>query len=834
MTIENLLISKNRSEFDKIISFLKTIVIKNEVEGDEVETTTTAIAYEDYKSALLGHDTSLSYQFSQEMLEEFGFIEDRAKRYYFNPKQFQTDYMRGNALCKAFLNTLRKQRYSSYIESNPYYRQFCGLPYDDSQIIWIKNTDKVSDSDPDEIYLHNVNSKDYPKTYSRLFYDRDFDSILNEYDYLYLKFIENPMTPYEIREADQFDIVYCDKSLLSETELQYWFECYNIAKNEIMRIDYIQNFQATYKAYVNVMYLFILSYAFNIYCAKLLEKYSVRDYTDAEIYDILDSNNLSNLKGLNIALLRRVVKRLPDLKVYTGTNKIIEILFDIVADQSLSVKRYYLTKKYTIDSEGNTTIDKKNLYSKSVDLTFKEKTVIQGELSGINTDEEFEYGPFTMSDDLWGGTTSIKGDDRKLAIKEEMKNIILKGEFNSIMTKYIGLTKILDVATQIQNITNKLGLLYQYCNLRGNDFAKDTIQFNGIECSPLSIFSAWCIVFGMINELDDPDHIPFDRTTVENVMKLRTKGSVSIDAEDLSNVVIDLGNGFTKTIGDFLTKEEIEKYLVGFDFTAATSIDELFYQYDENFAIIEKIRKKLETSKYTDYKVWQTIYDANMTYQTLKDLYGSYENYSDYIKQDNENIYEHIENLITSCKTPSDLYSLNTTLYNAFAEYIKEKSNNQVQYVIDESDISGGEDLSEVGVLFEQFMSEFTMLYKQDYHVSYDNAEDNVLALLYTDIVDIFKDEFTDRLEMIQKIVKDVIKDVDESQILELLYFFKDYIYVDYEFDIELIYDLYRDIIKDGPKVYLDFLYDLHKDIVQTETTENFGFTFEHSAFKEI
>ena len=169
MTIENLLISKNRSEFDKIISFLKTIVIKNEVEGDEVETTTTAIAYEDYKSALLGHDTSLSYQFSQEMLEEFGFIEDRAKRYYFNPKQFQTDYMRGNALCKAFLNTLRKQRYSSYIESNPYYRQFCGLPYDDSQIIWIKNTDKVSDSDPDEIYLHNVNSKNYPKTYSRLF-----------------------------------------------------------------------------------------------------------------------------------------------------------------------------------------------------------------------------------------------------------------------------------------------------------------------------------------------------------------------------------------------------------------------------------------------------------------------------------------------------------------------------------------------------------------------------------------------------------------------------------------------------------------------------------------
>ena len=55
MTIENLLISKNRSEFNKIISFLKTIVIKNEVEGDEVENSYSITSYSSYQNYLDGN-----------------------------------------------------------------------------------------------------------------------------------------------------------------------------------------------------------------------------------------------------------------------------------------------------------------------------------------------------------------------------------------------------------------------------------------------------------------------------------------------------------------------------------------------------------------------------------------------------------------------------------------------------------------------------------------------------------------------------------------------------------------------------------------------------------
>ena len=125
------------------------------------------------------------------------------------------------------------------------------------------------------------------------------------------------MTPYEIRTKEQLDICYYDQSILSGSELQYWFECYEKARNEIMLNDYVEAFETTYKAYTNVMLISILSLAFNLYCSKMLERFAVRDFTDSEIYDIIESNDLSELKSLDISLLRRIVDKLPDLKAYT-------------------------------------------------------------------------------------------------------------------------------------------------------------------------------------------------------------------------------------------------------------------------------------------------------------------------------------------------------------------------------------------------------------------------------------------------------------------------------------------------------------------------------------
>ena len=810
MNVESLLVTKNRDKFDRLISFMKSLIVKNEVEADNVETTDTASQYSLYEKAFLKRDMATNYQLVFTDMVEFGFTELNARKYSQDPSLFQTEYMKGNELCKQYLNKLRSKRVSEYTENNKYYRQFCGLPYDESQFISINNTDKVNEDDPDTIYLHEVNIEKYPKTYSRLFYERDIENVYSENNFMYLTFIENPMNPYDIRNKGQFEICYYDKNLLDNSELEYWFEVYDIAKNEILLIDYIDAFQNSYGAYVNVMYMFILSYAFNLYCAKMLEKYSVRDYSDYEIYDILDSNGLSNLKNLDISLLRRVVKRLPDIQTYIGTDKVIDIIFDIVADDSLTVKRYYLNKKYNVDSEGNTTINNEDLYNKSVDLVFVEKTVNRGSDVSSVMDTEYDYETITMDDDTWGGTLGTDDIETKRAIKNAMKKELLAADFSSIMTKYIGLTKVVNMHVKLVDANSKLGLFYQYSNIIGNKLSSDSVSYNDIETTPLCVYAAWCITHGILNGATDPDYIISEMSTIEGIMKLRTTDKIQIDVDNLKDVEIDLGNGYSRTLGYYLTDEEIEKYLVKFNFNSNTSIEDILNDYEENYKIIEDIQNKIEKSyDYSEYKVWETLLKANTTSILIKDLFGNSENYSDYIKNNSKSFYNSFKIELDSANTTSKMKDLNTRLYKTFSNYLSSISNNELIYATSEDDVVGGENLSDVAALFNQFMSVYTQLFKQDYHVSYDDSTEHVLALLYAKCIDIFKSEDKDILQLVEQKVIDILKTTGLYDYLELLYYkIKDVLNVKQDIEIVLEDVIVSEVFKYVRSEYLilDFI----------------------------
>ena len=49
MTIESMLVAKNRDQFDKIVKFMRSLIIKDEIAADESETTDTLNAYERYQ-----------------------------------------------------------------------------------------------------------------------------------------------------------------------------------------------------------------------------------------------------------------------------------------------------------------------------------------------------------------------------------------------------------------------------------------------------------------------------------------------------------------------------------------------------------------------------------------------------------------------------------------------------------------------------------------------------------------------------------------------------------------------------------------------------------------
>lgn len=824
MNIESFLISRYRNEFENVINFMRSLVVKNEVEGDEVETISTLDAYTLYQGAFLGNDMAQSYQFTVDDLLKAGFTELRANDLVNDKREIQTLLMQRVPTAIALMNAKRAERVANYTENNPYYRQFCGLPYDRSQYINILNTDA---GDGSTVYLHKVKPDTYPLTFSRLYFERDIEKVYADFDYLYLKFIEKPMTPYEIRSKNQFDICYYEKGYLDESELSYWFESYSLAQAEIMGVDYISAFQGTYKAYVNLQFVFLLDYAFKVYTGKKLEKYAVRDYSDTEIYDILDSNNLSGIKTLSIALLRRVIQRLPELKAYTGTNKVINIIFDIVADKSLTVKRYYLQKKYNIDTSGQTELDKERLYDKSVDLVFIEKTTNQGSESMNTLDQEYTYEEIVSSDDTWGNCTQISSATEKMKIKEEMKKILLSKDFNTVMTKYIGLSKIVDMNARLLDLNNKLGVFYQYALNQGNDLSKDTVVFDNIETTALALYAAWCIVYGIIHGASDPDRINNDATIIEGVMKLRSGEMVISDAKQLASIEIDLGNGYTRPLGYYLTEQEIQKYLVRFNYTQATSIQTLFSDYDNNYEILKEIKNKIVNSyNYDEYQVWNTIYNANLTYKTIRELFGDVESYSEYIEINSENFYTYFKGVLDACIYPQDLASLSKRLYEAYAAYIFDASNRHAEFFENQNDAIGGENLTEISILLNQFMSFYNQLFKQDFSVSFDDPVENSLVLLYAYMKDAIKGKAFDYLELDQKTVKDLYKTKNDVDYLELLHYITDTIKSKEEFELILEEEFVSELLRWKAKSFLELQYETF-DKYKTKDTTNLAFAYE-------
>lgn len=166
-----------------------------------------------------------------------------------------------------------------------------------------------------------------------------------------------------------------------------------------------------------------------------------------------------------------------------------------------------------------------------------------------------------MSDDTWGGTTNVLDTSEKQAIKTAMKKELLAADFSQVMTKYISISKIIDMHVKLLDLSNKLGLLYQYCEAKGNTISSDKIVYNGIETTALSIYAAWCIVFGTLNGLSDPDSIPLDSTLIEGIMKLRTTDKLSADALSVSDLVIDIGKGTFSEDNEITNTYGEDKYL---------------------------------------------------------------------------------------------------------------------------------------------------------------------------------------------------------------------------------------------------------------------------------
>ena len=349
----------------------------------------------------------------------------------------------------------------------------------------------------------------------------------------------------------------------------------------------------------------------------------------------------------------------------------------------------------------------------------------------------------------------------------------------------------------------------------------DTILYNGMEVTALSIYAAWCLIYGTLNGLSDPDYIIKDVSTIEGIMRLRKAGAVVTDAANISEITIDLGNGYNKKLGDYLTDEEISRYLVKFNYNQDTSIEEILNQYDDNWDIIKTIQNKLNTqSNYDEYAVWNEILKANQASSSINDLFGGFETYSTCIKARDAEFYKYIQTLSGNVDREA-LCRIAAELKRAFTDYVHEKTSGLLNIMTDENDATSSESLDQIAVLFESFLSCYDQLYSQESHVGYDDPGENSLVLLYAKMCESFVSSETEIIELIDRIVQDCSLSKDVLGYLWLDHYIYDTTKTENFEDLFLDYEFRRMETHNKEYTFLEFMYDRHKDIVQNKLKTN-------------
>ena len=630
------------AEIEKIADFIGSLVIKNKYEANRKETSESIANYYAYYGAYTKTDQFSDYdKDDRRKYKEYVNVylsSDKSKPYMYNElvlnmltessfKDLEDN--KDKELYKDYLTALRISRIYLYEEKNEYYRQFMGVPNSNAEIVYLINIDKgemgyslIEDystpPDPytqyyyydeedklfypldfklttgswapalaihDKLYTinlvkaHDINNKDYPLTYSYYILQGHIEEVIEKYpNYNYLKFIGESYTPFKLRMMGNYDIIKYKKNILSDTELTYFFKAYNKAKTQVL-LDYIDGFDSKQPLYNILMIENLLYYTIINYSNSYIEKYSLGIYTEKNLDDILNSHGYSSLTKISdVKLKERVVKNLNDLIANKGNNYVLNLILEkILEDPNVQLKRYYLEKKYRTDEDASISIDTSKGLENSIDLVFREVSAID---VNTKTSEDIihDYDIFVNEDKLWGGWSSDDTNELKSSKKEVLKKELLELNFNSILTRYITLTRTVDILESQRQIRDLLYLMLKFFDQNDSPefFEIKTFFKSDIAVPPAALFGAICWLQQMKN-YSNPDIIIKDNCVINSTAVFRQLGRFALEKTSFENKVIVDGRVVTQydispeiatwKVVDFIkeNEEDFKDFFVGVD-----------------------------------------------------------------------------------------------------------------------------------------------------------------------------------------------------------------------------------------------------------------------------
>lgn len=781
MSIESVILSKEGySEIERFCKFLGSIIVKNEAEAIRNETKSSFNNFFLYESAYKKVKNIYDLDYTIDDLRTF-FTDKEISMYELtvpeNLSNILNSTVSSQASVKLKIENMITQKQNEivkkYNELNPYYRSFLGLPPTKNDIILIPNLDMdISPTEGGMIELHNLDYEKYPSTYEFYFVKLFINELLEEQETLnksrdnpkdltYARFIEKRLTPFYVRKAPDFTLLYYEKNILSDEEFKQFEKAFNKARIYVIEILYITGLRDRYEMYPLIMLQLLLTATFMNYYNLNLYNYSVKNLTRNDLYDILESEGLSDLKQINdISILRKVVDNLDLLNKYKGSQQALQILFNVLKDETLTVRSYKLKKRYNTDTDLNLKYKGNYFYDKSVDIIFEENVEIKGKDS-TDVTRTVNYDEFVKNDDLWGGVSKNSTYDVKTQIKKDMKNKILQMSFDTLDTKYISLAKTFNLYEKSNEINSVYYMVFKTCydsaDVLGYNPLTDTelLFDDNIEVKPIELWAAQCLFSSFLSGLTEPDIIRPDLACFSSVFALRSNSGLlsfikKFGQNNAANELNITDSTITKPIADILGIDLIRKFLIKYNLNAQTSAIELIDEFGTNLDVMYELADYMVSNMGTMaerealYKLW----DINEISYNYNYIYEGHESFSSFLIAKNPTFYTWIQEILAKARMPhnnaKEIYlNAQKEVLNTFKSFM----NDYLQGRYDISLEASGNDLSymnDLKILFKEYLSIYLELYNVEQIFDISNIPRNLCRCYFSEGEKIVYNELLD------------------------------------------------------------------------------------------
>ena len=766
MSFEKVILSnEGRVEVEKICDFISSLIIKNESEAKKHETDASFKNFYKFESAYKKSNDVYNLDYDHEDLKNY-FDSDEIIRYKLNEPENLYKLLNSTKnsdlipkqKAEKMKTDLQEKLVKDYEEMNKYYRSFVGLPPTNYDIIKISNLDMdVSYTEDGLIELHKVNYEDFPLTYEHLFVKRSIDDIIKkeeelnktreiERDITYLRFIEKKLSPYFVRKAPEFTLLSYKNDILSPDEFNRFEEAYNKARKYITEIIYIVGLRDRYDFYPIILIQLLLASTFMNYYNLTLRDYSMGKYTKNDIYDILESEGLGNLKIINdIEILRKIVENLDFLNKYKGSEKALTTLFDVIGDTTLTVRGYKLKKSYLTDENLDLKFSNE-FYDKNIELNFVENIIIKGSDTGEGG-KIIPYDDFVKEDDYWGGISKDTTDEIRKQIKQDLKNQIMQMNFDTLDTKYISLAKTFNIYEKSNEINSVIYMIFKTAfenaeALGYNPLLDTELFYQNIVVTPIDLWASQCYLSSIISGLDDPDTIKPDLACFSSVFVMRNKyGLISFIQDFKKKDVcpeIDITDpNLNRPISEVFNDSTIEKFLTQYNIKDDTSIIELIEEFEKNMDIMYSLADEIiQTFDKDVYEAYFRIWDVNEISYSYAFIYNGCTSYTEYLRKTNPALLQYIETKILEADLPHNnrdkcLYDLQSDILDYFKLYINDYLEGNYNIYI-ESKANDLSYLADLKILFQEYLSIYKQLYKMEQIFDITNIPRNLIRCFFS------------------------------------------------------------------------------------------------------